>query len=301
MKKSESYLKDIHHHFPLLNIFSMQKTDEGDNSVAFVINDEYIFRFPKREEVKKQLEKEIEMLPKIKRHLSLAIPEFKFISPTLSFAGHIKITGIPLSYKRYHSLEKKYQLSIQHSLSDFLKQLHHIPLSELQNCRLEVMNLREEYSNNLSSAKQFIYPDISESKQNITSHLFDAYLNDPSHFNYEPALIHNDLSKDHILFDPSTGHLLGIIDFGDAAIGDPDYDFMYLLNEFGKDFLLGTLHNIQAPQKNIMSKLIFFTLGNRVQILLKAIEDNNATDIKNGYSELNTWFKKYNNEAFDHY
>lgn len=300
MRKFESYLKDIHHHFPGLNILSIQKIGEGDNSVAFVINDEYIFRFPKREEVKNQLEKEIKVLPKIRQHLSLAIPEFKFISPTLSFAGHTKIAGIPLSHKRYYSLEKKYQVSIQHSLADFLKQLHHISLLELQNCGLEVMDLKEEYANDLFNAKQFIYPNISESKQNIISHLFNAYLNDPTHFNYKPALIHNDLSKDHILFDPSTGHLSGIIDFGDVAIGDPDYDFMYLPDEFGNHFLHEILNNNQSYQKKIMSKLLFFTLGNRVQILLKAIEDNNAADIKNGYNELNTWFKKQDNEAFNH-
>ena len=198
MKKFESYLKDIHHHFPGLDIFSMQQTGEGDNSVAFVVNDQYIFRFPKREEVKDQLEKEIKVLPKIKQHHSLAIPAFKFISPTLSFAGHIKIAGIPLSHKKYHSLEKKSQISILYSLADFLKQLHHISLAELQNCGLEVMDLKEEYSSNFFDARQFIYLNISESKQNIISHLFDAYLNDSTNFDYMPALIHNDLSKDHI-------------------------------------------------------------------------------------------------------
>ena len=300
MRKFESYLKDIHHHFPGLHILSIHQTGEGDNSVAFVINDQYIFRFPKREEVKDQLEKEIKVLPKIRQHLSLAIPEFKFISPTLSFAGHVKIAGISLSYKSYRSLEKKYQLSIQHSLTDFLKQLHQISLSGLQNCGLEVMDMKEEYSNNLFNARRFIFPNISENNQNVISNLFNAYLDDPAHFNYEPALIHNDLSKDHILFDPSTGSLSGIIDFGDMAIGDPDYDFMYLFDEFGTDFLHQILNNYQSSQKNLMSKLIFFTLGNKIQILLKAIQDDNAADIKNGYNELNTWLKKYDKEALNH-
>lgn len=137
MKKFESFLKDIHHHFPRLNIFSMQKTGEGDNSLAFVINDKYLFRFPKRADVKYQLKKEINVLPKIRQHLSLKIPEFRFISPTLSFAAHSKISGIPLSFKSYYSLEKKYQLSIQRSLRNFLTQLHGIPLSEVQNCGLD--------------------------------------------------------------------------------------------------------------------------------------------------------------------
>ena len=164
MRKFKSYLEDIHHHFPSLNIFSIQKTGEGDNSLAFLINDKYIFRFPKRADVKYQLKKEINVLPKIRRHISLAIPEFRFISPTLSFAAHSKISGIPMSFKDYYSLENKYQVSIQRSLRNFLTQLHGISLSEVQNCGLEIMDLKKEYSTNFFNAKKSIYPNISKAK-----------------------------------------------------------------------------------------------------------------------------------------
>ncbi|MEO8962231.1 MAG: phosphotransferase [Ginsengibacter sp.] len=292
MIKFESYLKDIHHYFPGLNIFSIQETGEGDNSRAFEINDKYIFRFPKREDVKNQLKKETDVLPKIRKHLSLAIPDFKFISPTLSFAAHSKISGIPLSFKRFYSLEKTRQVNIQHSLSDFLTQLHGISLAGLQNCGLEVMDMKEEYSANFFNTKQFIYPNISDVKRTLISHLFSAYLDDPTNFNYQPALIHNDLSKDHILFDLLTGRLCGIIDFGDMAIGDPDYDYMYLYDEFGEDFLQRILSKKRSLKPNIINKLSFFILGNRLQILLKAIEDNNDADIKDGYRQLNALLKK---------
>ena len=85
------------------------------------------------------------------------------------------------------------------------------------------------------------------------------------------------------------------------AIGDPDYDFMYLFDEFGNNFLRGILNNYQSSQRNTMSKLEFFTLGNKIQILLKAIEDSSADDIKNGYNELNKWLKKYDKERLDHH
>lgn len=292
MRKFASYLKDIHHHFPRLNIFSIKKTGEGDNSEAFVINEKYIFRFPKREDVKNQLKKETDILPKIRKHLSLAIPDFKFISPTLSFAAHSKISGIPLSFKSYYSLEKKFQVSIQRSLRNFLTQLHGVPLAGLQNCGLEVMDMKEEYSASFFNTKQFIYPNISHAKRTMISHSFGAYLNDATNFNYQPALIHNDLSKDHILFEPATSRLSGIIDFGDMAIGDPDYDYMYLYDEFGENFLNRILGKKQTFKIITINKLSFFTLGNRLQILLRAIEDDNDADIKDGYRQLSAWLKK---------
>ena len=35
-----------------------------------------------------------------------------------------------------------------------------------------------------------------------------------------------DLVRDHLLVDEHTGHLTGIIDFSDVALGDPAQDFL---------------------------------------------------------------------------
>ena len=42
------------------------------------------------------------------------------------------------------------------------------------------------------------------------------------------AVIHGDLTDDHILFDPVRRRLSGVIDFADMAIGDPAQDFSFL-------------------------------------------------------------------------
>ena len=41
--------------------------------------------------------------------------------------------------------------------------------------------------------------------------------------------IHNDICPDHVLADPGTGRLTGLIDFGDAMVGDPARDFTGLI------------------------------------------------------------------------
>jgi aminoglycoside phosphotransferase (APT) family kinase protein len=46
-----------------------------------------------------------------------------------------------------------------------------------------------------------------------------------------PAILHADLSRDHILVENDT--VAGVIDFGDVNWGDSDYDFMYLSVDFG--------------------------------------------------------------------
>ena len=42
------------------------------------------------------------------------------------------------------------------------------------------------------------------------------------------TVIHGDLTEDHILLDPRRGSIAGVIDFADAAIGDPAQDFAFL-------------------------------------------------------------------------
>ncbi|HEY5463790.1 MAG TPA: aminoglycoside phosphotransferase family protein [Hanamia sp.] len=294
MKKFEPFIKKIHSEFPDYIISSIKKTGEGDNSKAFIINEEYIFRFPKSKDAKTQMRKEIAVLPKIKPLLNISIPIFEFISFETNFAGHKIIPGVPLTFKIYNSLHKKNQGLIQQSLANFLSQLHHIDLSKFKDCHLETMDPKEEYWDNFRKAQKLIYPHISKNKRNIITKIFTEYLSNQNNFNYTPALIHNDFSKDHILFDTAKQQIMGIIDFGDMALGDPDYDFMYLLDEFGEEFLK-KVFKIYHPKnkKEVMKKLCFFSLTNKLQIILVYKDDKDSIDLENAYKNLEIWFKKF--------
>lgn len=44
-----------------------------------------------------------------------------------------------------------------------------------------------------------------------------------------PRFLHGDFSPDNVIVDPSSGRLAGVIDWGNAAVGDPALDFMGLV------------------------------------------------------------------------
>lgn len=44
---------------------------------------------------------------------------------------------------------------------------------------------------------------------------------------------HNDLGIEHVLVDPATLRITGVIDWSDAALTDPAYDFGLLLRDLG--------------------------------------------------------------------
>ena len=55
----------------------------------------------------------------------------------------------------------------------------------------------------------------------------------PPHDGYTPAFSHNDMGIEHVLIDPVAWTVTGIIDWSDAAIVDPAYDFGLLYRDLG--------------------------------------------------------------------
>ena len=293
MKRFEKYIKDIHQDFPDFVISSIKKIGEGDNSMAFLINEDYIFRFSKRQEVKEQVRREIAVLPKIKPLVSIQIPAFEFISPNINYVGYRIIKGENLNEELFLKLKKKDQQNVQKTLADFLSTIHASDLLQLNNCQLEMMNLKEEYHQNFEKAKRLIFPHLSQKKKEIITRFFIEYLDNIDNFNYAECLIHNDFSKDHILFNTVNKQITGIIDFGDIAIGDPDYDLMYLLDEFGEKFILDFLNYYQhSNDKKLLQKLIFFTLANKIQLFPEEENNKKSDDWKYAFTLLNEWFEK---------
>ena len=51
------------------------------------------------------------------------------------------------------------------------------------------------------------------------------------------VLTHNDLGIEHVLVEPVTGRVTGVVDWGDTAFADPAYDFGLLARDLGPDAL----------------------------------------------------------------
>ena len=65
---------------------------------------------------------------------------------------------------------------------------------------------------------------------------WSRYLDDDTCFDFTPTLVHRDLITEHVLCDPATGHLTGVIDWGDAGIDDPAVDFAGVRRQLGEEF-----------------------------------------------------------------
>jgi aminoglycoside 2''-phosphotransferase len=195
--------------------------DEGWDFQVFEVDANWLFRFPKREESAARLMKEYRLLSDLKEWVSLPVPDYQYFresheGSSWPFAGHIKILGTPADVA-----EAVNWPSVARQLGLFLAELHAYPVDRAREAGVpeekdRLMQWRDESLTSLDGVA-----GLPVDRRDLSSYLENDV---PGHFDDSPRLVHNDLWAEHILIDPHTRSASGIIDWGDAAIGDPAVD-----------------------------------------------------------------------------
>lgn len=151
------------------------------------------------------------------------------------FIGYQKIPGSELQVDIFDNLSLTIKENLAKKLANFLLYLHSLPI-ETYHRGMDVWNFGGEYyASFYEKITTYILPNISEQQRELLLKFYFHYLNHPDYYQYNPCLIHGDLAFNNIMFD-SQSMQVGIIDFGNVSIGDPDYDFFYLYADYGEDF-----------------------------------------------------------------
>ncbi len=256
--------------FPEFSVDSIDFMDEGWDSCVFEINGKYIFRFPKYEDSVECLKREICLLPKLAEHLGgLKIPRFEFIAqnslkPGECFVGYEKIPGKILEKETHLALSNSQKREVANQLASFLSAIHAFPLSEAKACGIQEESFQNNYQESFDEAREHVFHSLSEKQQQYVTNVFENYLSDSENFNYEPVLLHADIGPSHILH--ANGKIVGVIDFGDVVIGDPDYDYMFLFDQIGEAIVKDILEFLpHKDTQHLFKKLKFFALANKIE------------------------------------
>ena len=218
---------------------------EGYDSKAYLINNEYIFKIKISNNPKKGYEKEKAILDFINNNLetTIQIPkiDYIYVDDNLSVMGYKKIKGKFLSPKLYNELSEIERSNLKNDIANFLKQLHSLDYSEIDEYKIDnKSNCLEEYD----ILKKSTYESLSDGEKTYIEEFYKK-LNTTDVFNGRKCLCHNDFSCNHILLDDNN-KLCGIIDFGDSGIIDEYCDFLYLLEnseeEIGRGFGIDILN-----------------------------------------------------------
>jgi aminoglycoside 2''-phosphotransferase len=257
--------------------------------------DEWIFRFPRNDAVGRGLEKELRLLPELAGHLSQAavpVPVAIGRHEGLPFAGYRALPGRPLSSRDVvaeaapspeHAGERRA------SVARILAELHGFPsrrAAEILQTDFGVEAWGERYAALRREAAERVEPRLDLHTRDRLAVGYARFQEEAlGHFRH-PVLVHCDLGVDHLLVDDD-GFVSGVIDFEDAALGDPAIDFVGIRLAFGEDVTRDVLGRYGGPSDpGFESRLRFYCVLGSVHAILYGLTEGNDDIVAQGIEGL---------------
>ncbi|MBU0460500.1 MAG: phosphotransferase [Nanoarchaeota archaeon] len=226
----KNLIKKIEEEFPQIKFKNVKQVTCGLDHVVLILDNKYVFRFPKNDYYKKKIKVEMRLLSELQKKTS-KIPDYKFIPIDQSFGGYPIIDGKPLSTKKFNEFTNQQKTQLANELADFLTALHKIPISKAKKIGLKFEWSHQDELKQYKERRKHIKKVLNPEEMRFVDNLMKKYvsLNLPKN-----SLVHHDLSEDHIL--AKNNKLSGIIDFGDSSLNDPAVDFAWFW-EWGENFV----------------------------------------------------------------
>jgi aminoglycoside phosphotransferase (APT) family kinase protein len=229
-----------------LIINSFKKIGEGWDNIAYLINDEFIFRFPRREIGIDCMANELLILPYLSNNLSFPFSYPQYIGQSTKdfpapFAGYKILNGIPLGDTNVTLIDDN---DFAKKLALWLKELHSVSIiNEHKNIigdqtfsyyltqRIDKTRERILHYQNYFTDAGFKIEDLLIVLKKIESFDHDEVAKN--------CYVHGDLYSKHLIVDEKKC-LVGLIDWGDVHIGNPGVDlavgYMIFTNNTLKKF-----------------------------------------------------------------
>lgn len=222
-----------------LNAQKITPLGHGDDSDVFLVDGLYVVKIPKRTEVRASQAREFMLYDYLTSfHFDFQIPKTVFKSDDINAMSYIK--GEHISYKQYQKLTEKEKDRLAYDEAKFLKQLHSVKMDYANPLFTEKQDKQQDFIND----RELVISILNEKKllttqlKDLLDKFYEELLSKAYLYDYSFCITHNDFSSANMIF--RSNRLAGVVDFGDFAVGDPDNDFLCLLDnsadDFGKEF-----------------------------------------------------------------
>jgi aminoglycoside 2''-phosphotransferase len=200
---------------------------EGWDFSTFLVDDEWVFRFPKRRQCVRQLAREFKLLEALADPLSrqqVAIPRYRFHvqTPVLSkvaYVGYALLRGEALIECPIDSIDRA---AIGRQLGGFLKRLHKIAPTPRPRA------YHDQFPSDLIDFRRELDESAAALPPSIAAACAEALAHTPVPDDQPPQFQHCDLGAEHILVDRDRNTIVAIIDWGDAGWGNRVADLVGL-------------------------------------------------------------------------
>ncbi|HEX8692238.1 MAG TPA: aminoglycoside phosphotransferase family protein [Longimicrobium sp.] len=275
-------------HVPGIGDARLERVGEGDFCVAYAAGERWIVRVAKHGEAARALGREACVLPVIAHRLPLPVPRPRhFADPGgLAFSVHERVPGVELTRRAWEALPAAERERAAAEVAGFLAALHSADPAAGEACGLErldaawLCDVRDR-------ARARLHALLPAGAAARVEAAFAAHLADPRESERPLVLLHRDVAPGHVLYDPASGRVTGVIDFGDIALGDPARDFIFFYEDFGTALLSLVLDRYgREPREVLLPRLRFWYLAETVHWTLCALEGGRRADVAEGVAEI---------------
>ncbi|MDQ4126234.1 MAG: phosphotransferase [Actinomycetota bacterium] len=240
---------------------------------SFVLDTgEWIFKFPRRPEVARALRAEIALLDALAPALPLRAPRYEVVADR--FAGYRKIAGEQLSHERQTEAAGR-------NLGTFLAALHAFPVEAAVAAGLPATDWRGRQEALVAELESRVSPLLDPGERAAAHAAFTGFLSDDAAFDFERALIHYDLGPAHLLAGRD-GRLLGVIDWGDAWVGDPAADLAWALHGSTEPFARGVAATYPGVTESVAKRALHYHRLGPWHEVVHGLENGDAAWVENG-------------------
>ena len=229
---------------------SVQRFDSGLDNIAFRVDDELIVRF--RRDDPGGVDREAALLAVVADVSPLPVPEPLIVDPARGVLAYRILPGVPLLELPIPSPAAVE--GIAEALGGLLAALHAVPaervagLVELDNDPLP------QWLAEAGTTWPAVAPHVPVERRPAV----ERWLADPPPDTAVTTVFsHQDLGIEHVLVDPVTWAVRGIIDWSDAAIGDPAYDLGLILRDLGPRGLDAALRDRGGADAALRDRAVF--------------------------------------------
>ena len=212
--------------------FDVSVHEEGLCNNVIVINRSDVFRFPKADWALPMLKNEIGLLGRLRSHGIMSVNECKHQAEGYGIFSFIEGTDLTsLALKR---MSEEGRSRLARDLGRILGEIHSFPLEGESNSGAK--RSREDWLQFYNEAKSQ-FPHLISTGVEFIESVFAPIVDGSLSLGYQPRLIHGDLAPYHVKADLSAAKISGLIDFGEAGIGDAATDISCLIYNLGLPFV----------------------------------------------------------------
>jgi aminoglycoside 2''-phosphotransferase len=235
----------------------------GTESAAFRVDGEWVVRFPLVPVAQGSVSTELALLPRLAPRLPVAVPRPEHIARRegqLVFSAYRALEGAPLSDAALSTLSPSARERALDELAVLINAVHRIPAACARAAGVSFELLKGAYHAAQEGLERELPAGMLDPSELACiarqRRAFEHVQPRP----FMPVLLHSDIKPSHLLHDPSSGALTGLLDWGDASLGHSDFDLAIIGAFCGSHTLQGLLDRLDDADAERASASIPFLL-----------------------------------------